>query len=295
MNKKELKRRVKNIEEYSKIKHECTSSWDMEQYYRGREKLANNVLGWLDELDEPEKPVVPPFVADEIERYDCMLDMLSGEYFNNSQEEIDNDRLFLWIDENQDTLARAWLDGFLIEDDIEVWQPITGFYNEVSNLGRVRSVKHKAGNEKNYKSKILKPVVTNSGYVNVAIINKSEGKITKRLHRVVAEAFIPNPENKPEINHIDGNKENNEVSNLEWVTSKENKRHAWENDLQVSVKGSEKPLAKLKEEDIVSIRKEYREGCIQMELAEKYGVARQTISSIVNMKAWKHVAEEVSE
>ncbi|API90291.1 hypothetical protein BKP56_07050 [Marinilactibacillus sp. 15R] len=178
---------------------------------------------------------------------------------------------------------------------MEVWQPITGFYNEVSNLGRVRSVKHKAGNGKIYKSKILKPVVTNSGYVNVAIINKSEGNITKRLHRVVAEAFIPNPENKPEINHIDGNKENNEVSNLEWVTSKENKRHAWENDLQVSVKGSEKPLAKLKEEDIASIRKEYREGCIQMELAEKYGVARQTISSIVNMKAWKHVAEEVSE
>lgn len=76
--------------------------------------LRNMVVG------KPEKPVVPQFVADEIERYDCMLDMLFGEYFNKS-EENHNDRSFLWIDENQETLARAWLDGYEVEKEKLYW------------------------------------------------------------------------------------------------------------------------------------------------------------------------------
>lgn len=74
------------------------------------------------------------------------------------------------------------------------------------------------------------------GYLAVDLYKDGERK-TKRIHRLVAEAFLPNPDNKPEVNHIDGNRYNNDVSNLEWVTSKENCRHAWDNGLMKPSRG----------------------------------------------------------
>lgn len=68
------------------------------------------------------------------------------------------------------------------------------------------------------------------GYEIVDLYKNGKRK-TVRVHRLVAEAFIPNNDNKPEVNHIDGNKHNNNVDNLEWVTKKENCRHAWNNNL----------------------------------------------------------------
>ncbi|MCK3941832.1 hypothetical protein HCC47_02980 [Streptococcus suis] len=172
----------------------------------------------------------------------------------------------------------------------EIWKQIPGYYNEVSNFGNVRSITHKAGNGKIYQGKILKPIQTKSGYYNICLVNGTDGgRIVKRIHRLVGEIFVENQDNKPEINHIDGNKANNRADNLEWVTRSENAMHAFANNLVTIHKGSKKPLAKLSEKDISKIRKEYKQGKIQKELACKYGVARQTISSIVNRKAWRHV------
>ena len=98
----------------------------------------------------------------------------------------------------------------------EVGKPVKGFekFYEVSNFGRVS----------NYR-KILKTYVINSGYL--ALKFTVQGKVTPLLvHRLVAEAFIPNPDNKPHVNHKDGNKQNNCVWNLEWVTVSENILHA---------------------------------------------------------------------
>ena len=81
---------------------------------------------------------------------------------------------------------------------------------------------------KDKKDKILKERVTGNGYLSVALFRNSVRK-ENRLHRLVAQAFIPNPENKPEVNHIDENKLNNDATNLEWVTSKENSNHGTRN------------------------------------------------------------------
>lgn len=113
----------------------------------------------------------------------------------------------------------------------EMWKDIPeyeGLY-QVSNYGRVKSLTR-------YK-KILKPYI-NYGYANI-ILSKNKKTKYYKIHRLVAQAFIPNIENKPFINHKDGNKLNNNVNNLEWCTAKENTKHAFENNLIVIKKGKE--------------------------------------------------------
>lgn len=102
----------------------------------------------------------------------------------------------------------------------ETWKNIKGYegFYKISNFGRVESL---------YKNKILKSCISHNGYVEITLY-KDKTKKRFAIHRLVAKAFIPNPDNKPEVNHIDNNPQNNHVSNLEWVTHKENVRHAWE-------------------------------------------------------------------
>jgi hypothetical protein len=100
---------------------------------------------------------------------------------------------------------------------MEKWKPIEGFPNyEISSYGRVHSKKRNI---------ILKPYYDEWKYPRVDLRNDN-GRHPRSVHRLVAEAFIPNIYGKPQVNHIDGNKDNNAVSNLEWATASENAKHA---------------------------------------------------------------------
>lgn len=100
---------------------------------------------------------------------------------------------------------------------IEIWKPVKGFEGlyEVSNLGRVRTFHPKENNI------ILKPYITPNGYEQICLYS---GKARKKMyvHRVVAMEFVENPENLPQVNHKDENKQNNAAANLEWVSSAQN-------------------------------------------------------------------------
>lgn len=120
---------------------------------------------------------------------------------------------------------------------IEIWKPIVGYenYYEVSDLGNVRSIDrtivHSNNNIFNYKSKILKSAINKYGYLQVGLSINSKTK-SYCIHKLVAIAFIPNVNNKPTVNHKDGNKLNNYIDNLEWATKSEQAIHSLKNNLR---------------------------------------------------------------
>ena len=166
---------------------------------------------------------------------------------------------------------------------VEVWKdaPMWESCYEVSSFGRVRSkdkirVKIRQGKvvQADYKGRIRKQEVTNVGY-NRVNLRDCDRDNNVSVHRLVAEAFIPNKENKPTVNHIDGNKINNNVSNLEWSTFSEQMLHAVKNNLTGGCKrtvspGTRKEIYNYYITNKVSIN----------ELVRKFGINREMASKI---------------
>lgn len=124
----------------------------------------------------------------------------------------------------------------------EIWKPIKGYEGlyEVSNLGRVKALERKKNCNRGYgviKEHFLKPNNHGTcGYYRVPLTNREHIRKYYLVHRLVAENFIENPKNLPQINHKDGNKENNAVDNLEWCTVSFNIKHAYETGLRITNK-----------------------------------------------------------
>lgn len=119
------------------------------------------------------------------------------------------------------------------------------------------------------------------GYLRVSI-----GGHLEFIHRLVANKYIPNPNNCEQINHKDGNKLNNCADNLEWVTNQENRNHAVDNGLHTT--GEKCSWSKLTEENVHFIRNHPEMTAV--DLAKMFNVARQTVSDVRNYRTWKHIS-----
>mgnify|MGYP003293868181 CR=1 FL=1 len=167
---------------------------------------------------------------------------------------------------------------------MEIWRDIKGFegYYQISNLGRVKNVSN---------SQIRKTHPTRDGYLKIRLLHNGKD-VTARIHRLVAEAFIPNPDNKETVNHKDGNKLNNNVENLEWMDRSEQMYHAYNHELKKSIKGVKNTNSKLTENEIRQIRKEYvpyDRNYSTVALSKKYGVTNRVIGLIVRGLAYQDV------
>lgn len=180
------------------------------------------------------------------------------------------------------------------------WRPVPDFEGmyAVSSCGRVRSLAREVIQRGPHKvtryivqSRVMRSCVTSTGYRMVSLSRAGKVKMFY-VHRLVAMAFIPNPENKPQVNHIDGDRQNNLVENLEWVDARGNYLHA------VSLWGPRKSpnpsrgeshyRAKLTWPQVRAIRKMAASGkYTKTKIAAKFGITDANVYSIVVYKTWK--------
>ena len=167
---------------------------------------------------------------------------------------------------------------------MEIFKNVFEFENyQISTKGVLKkNLKYRKGRE--YQEIFLNPVTDKDGYYRTVLSNLNCKK-NVIIHRLVAKAFIPNPENKPQVNHINGIKTDNRVENLEWCTAQENTIHSYKIRLQKPKKRELHNMSKLSECDISAIRKNECK-LSQRELGLIYGVCQAQISRIINFNRW---------
>lgn len=171
-----------------------------------------------------------------------------------------------------------------IDEDTEEWRPYPGDANYlVSNQGRVKHLSYVTTHGRAIKERTIAGSLHKDGYIFVSMVRGNSEYKQVPKHRLVAETWIDNPENKPEVNHKDGNKMNNAVENLEWATRSENQLHAIQHNLQPIQTATYK--GKLSREEREQILNRYAvEDVSVRELAQEYKVSHTTIYSLLHNK-----------
>lgn len=170
----------------------------------------------------------------------------------------------------------------------EIWKPVNGYEGLylISNKGQVKSIErtvvYSNGQINRHKSVLLKPEKTKRGYLRVTL--SKNGKATRHLlHRLVAFHFVDNPLNKPEVNHKDHNKDNNDASNLEWMTHAENEK--W----NVICGKQAANTYKMTEESVIELRQLKSQGWSNYDLSQRFGINQRNVRRIYSRETYKNV------
>ena len=180
----------------------------------------------------------------------------------------------------------------------EIFLPVRqwdGLY-EVSNFGRVRSLPRvttrRDGTVQTWRGKIMGQTMNSSGYLTVRLSDDANERRSRPLvHRLVCEAFIPNPNNLPFVNHKNARRNDNRLENLEWITQRDNLRHAWSigtrNRSHLPIKrGEDSQNAKLTAHQVTEIVDLWRSGASSRAIARRYGVGKTQVLRIKDGKSW---------
>lgn len=163
----------------------------------------------------------------------------------------------------------------------EIWKEIKGYEGRymISSFGRVKSLLR---NKENILA--LKDI---RGYKNACLWSKEQKRRTIQVHRIVANHFIPNPLNKPQVNHINHKKDDNRVENLEWVTNSENVKHSYLDNNRTQ-KGENNNASKYTNELIMNIKKNGKYDTFE-KMGKDYGISGKYICKILKNEIWAHI------
>jgi len=178
--------------------------------------------------------------------------------------------------------------------EIELWLPSEYEGYDVSNLGRVRSWRtvhwlgHGKGSEyaRRTTPKIIQPNPKDTGRLAFSICRSGQKPLSRQVHQLVARAFVPNPYNLPQVNHLSGNHQDNRAGNLEWATPQSDLEHAMKHGLVA--RGERNGHSKLTEEDVIEIRRRAANGETNIRIAD-YPVSKDGIGAVVRRDTWKFI------
>ena len=174
----------------------------------------------------------------------------------------------------------------------EIWKELeeTGKAYAVSNLGRFKRLARKAGN-KNLPERVLKLSPYSNGYLQFSGTVNSK-RITAISHRLVAKYFIPNPNDLPQVNHKNGVKTDNKVSNLEWSSVSDNILHSYhvtKNHIPRDMSGTNNTNCKVTEDTVLKVRELNKNGVSNKEIMVRLSLSANTVTKIVTRRTWKHI------
>lgn len=176
------------------------------------------------------------------------------------------------------------------------WKLIPNSTYAISDCGKIKRISHRRLHNINKtwyttKDTILKASNNNTKKYWRILIHYIDGTKTREaIHRLVAKAFVPNIDNKPDINHKDGDKDNNHYTNLEWVTNLENMNHRYTKLKYFGgTKGSECNFSKLKEEDVYNIANRIKSGEAYNSIILDYPICKSTLSELKSGRSWRHL------
>lgn len=181
-----------------------------------------------------------------------------------------------------------------MEQQFEIWKEVIGFEGyKVSNLGRVMvmdRVKYINNIPRKMKNRIMSVQTHHSGYCNITLVNNNLKK-TFTIHRLVALTFIDNPNNLKTVNHINGDKKDNRITNLEWMSQLENNKHARLTGLKDNHYGENNPKSILNKDQVLEIREFYSKNkqTKKKDLAKKYNISLSCLVHIINKTSWKDI------
>lgn len=167
----------------------------------------------------------------------------------------------------------------------EIWKDIKGYegFYQISNIGRIKNLPRKYAP----RERIRKNCLDSDGYGLIILYRDGTSK-TKKIHRLVAQAFIENPLNLPEVNHKNGIKTDNYTDNLEWVTTRQNIEHAIKIGLMNPI-GEDNSNSKLRSKDVKEIKRLISLGLTSRKIASMFGMSNQMISNIKLEYNWKNI------
>jgi hypothetical protein len=138
-------------------------------------------------------------------------------------------------------------------------------------------------------NKIMKHNLASNGYLRVSLRKENNTSMCVYIHRILAENFIENPDNKPMVNHKNGNKLDFRIDNLEWTTSSENEKHAYDNGLKFGKIGTSNHKSKLTDNDVIEIKLRLKKGDKPKDISNDYPINEQSIYKIKNGLRWCHI------